>query len=109
MEFLPIIFIGLLYGVVVCIIPLVIIIEIYHWLKNEPKMKRPYLFSVITSSVLAVALIALLFLDTSGESGFALIAMSPFIFSGFAAGGALVGRLYKNSGRTIIKRSNKAP
>ena len=98
---------GLFLGVYLCLIPLVIIIEIYHCLNKETRMKRPYLFSVITSSILAVVVISVFMIRSSNEGDLGIILISPLILIGFATEGVLVGCLYEVYGRTITEEVKK--
>lgn len=89
-------------GFLATFVPTILFVEISQWLAYEQNLKRPFLKCVLTSSVLGITLATAMVMSAQGESGLAAMCVFPFIVGGFAAGGAVVGLIYKANGRTFL-------
>lgn len=84
------------------LIPLVLIIEVYHWVKKRNRVKKPLLLGTFIGFCLGVITLTWMLYDLSGESGFGAIMMAPFVFLALVGLGFMVGLCYKAKGRTIL-------
>ena len=93
----------LTYGLVVCMLPNLILLEFFHWIMNRKEVKQPILKCVLTNLLIGIiAIILWLTLNTSAEAGMALVALQPFVFAAFALGGIILGLVYRQRGTPFL-------
>jgi hypothetical protein len=97
----------LAWGLIVGIIPSFILIEIFHWIANKQEMRFPLLKGITTCLLIGIIVIISMIKSSNGESGLVAVSISPFIFSGFALGGIMLGLTYKCRGKPFFVRKMK--
>ena len=107
-------FIG--WGMVVCVIPIILFFEIYHWAKNESQITWPYLKGILAGLIIGIISTSFFtiysLINATGESGLALVGwlfiIVPFVVIGFVITGIFVATFYKwRKKPLLVKKSNK--
>lgn len=103
----PVITLALGIGVVFCLIPLLLFIELYHWIRGLRTIAHPYLKSVLTGCAMGAIGTVWLLREVNahgGEGGLVIVVISPFFLGGFLVAGLLVGKLYKVRNAPLLCR-----
>ncbi len=101
--------IGLLWGLLVCLVPVIVIMEIYYWRKRKNVVEKPFKEARNFSLIVGLVVTVIMFASAHGESGLVAIVMCPFIFLGFYVGGLLIGAFYAKINRTLIIKKSGQP
>lgn len=97
----------LIWGMVVCIIPLFLFFEIYHWVRNKNQISWAYLKGISVSLIIGITVTYLLLRSATGESGLAFLALTPFLIGGFIITGILISSFYRWRKRPLFVRKPK--
>ncbi len=96
--------IGILWGMVVCLVLVVAAIEVYHCYLKKNVVAEPYKEGKKWGLIIGVVVAIIMTASSSGESGLIAIGLFPFVLLGFYLGGLLIGAFYSAIGRTLIKK-----
>jgi hypothetical protein len=99
------IFIIILFGFFYCIIPILLIFEIYHWITKQNRVKYPLLMGTICGLIIGLV-VAYINLGGSGESGMIGNGIAIIVFPTSLVLGIIIGLFYGSFNRTIFLKKN---
>ncbi len=95
------IIISILFGLFYCIIPILLLFELYHWITKQNKVKYPLLMGTIYGLIIGLV-IAFFFKGGSGESGMIGNGIAIIVFPTSLVSGIIIGCFYNSFKRTIF-------
>jgi len=99
----------LAWFLIASVLPSLILLEIFHWIRNKQEVKLPILKCVVTNLLIGtIVMILWLGSNTSAEAGMVIVVLLPFVFAAFALGGIVLGLAYRYRGRPFLVRRRKA-
>lgn len=102
-----IILIGFAYGLLTCILPVFIVIELYCYKKNQNAVNKPIQTGMVSGAVIGLLFLIPMMFSSSGESGLIGVVMAPFLILGYSVGGGIVGCYYWRNNSTILHQFKK--
>ena len=95
----------IIFGLFYCIIPILLIFEIYHWITKQNRVKYPLLMGTICGLIFGLV-VAHLNWGGSGESGMIGNGIAIFVVPTFLVFGIIIGLFYGSFKRTIFLKKN---
>ena len=99
------IIISILFGLFYCIIPILLLFEIYHCITKQNRVKYPLLMGTIGGLIIGLV-VAYLNLSGSGESGMIGNGIAIIVFPTSLVLGIIIDLFYSSFKRTIFLKKN---
>ncbi len=99
----------ILWGLIVCLVPTILFVEIGHWLAYRQTISHPVIKCFAISIVVGITVAYLQISTAEGEKGLVAVVIAPLIFLGFVFGGILLGLIYRSRGKPLFVRKPKQP
>jgi hypothetical protein len=98
---------SILFGLFCCIIPILLLFELYHWITKQNEVKYPFLKGTIFGLVIGLIVAFLITKDGSGESGMIAGGIAIILFPTSIVLGIFIGLYYHLIERTIFLKRKK--